>query len=128
MTTYSDDLGNTFELPKLTISLAEEMDGVPNKGGFKETTKAMYDFVKKIMPSDYLKAELDGAKLESIDIVKLRNLYDGINTAYTSALEDGRVQSINDQIENITPMLEALDKAMELNRQASSRQGFARVK
>lgn len=128
MTTYSDELGNTFELPKLTIALAEEMDGVPHKGGFKETAKAMYDFVKKILPADYLKTELDGTKLDSIDIVKLRVFYDGINTAYTSALEDGRVQSMNEQIENITPMLEALDKAMELNRQASSRQGFARVK
>lgn len=128
MTTYSDDLGNTFELPKLTIALAEEMDGVPNKGGFKETAKAMYEFVKKVLPGDYLKAELDGSKLDSIDIVKLRNIYDGINTAYTSALEDGRVQSMNEQMENIAPMLDTLSKAMELNRQASSRQGFSRVK
>lgn len=128
MTTYSDDLGNVFELPKLTIALADEMDGVPTKGGFKEVAKAMYDFVKKILPADYLKTELDGTKLDNIDIVKLRGLYDGINTAYTTALEDGRMQGMNEQIENLAPMLEALDKAMELSRQASSRQGFARVK
>lgn len=128
MTVYTNELGQEFELPKLTIKLADEMEDVPNKKGFKETAKAMYDFIKKLLPKDYLKGYLDGDNLDNIDIVNLRKLYDGVNAAYTDALGDGQMQNMVEKLEDMAPMLESLEKLVDLNEKASARQGFTRVK
>lgn len=128
MTVYRDETGLEFELPKLTLKLAEEMDAVPNQGGIQATAKAMYAFVSKVLPKDYLRGALDGSKVEDIDIVSLRNIYDGVNNAYTTALDDGKIQSMTEKLESVMPMIETMDKVMNLDNQAKSRQGFKRIK
>lgn len=128
MTIYRDESGNEYELPKLTLKLAEEMDSVPSQSNLQATAKAMYAFVSKVLPKDYLANALDGSKIEDVDIVSLRNIYDRINDAYTSAMEYGKLQSMNERIESVAPMIDTMDKVINLDTQAKSRQGFKRVK
>lgn len=128
MTTYRDNACNEFELPKLTMNLAGEMEAVPAQSGFDATVKAMYSFVQKVLPADYLKEVLDGSKIDDIDIVELRGVYDRINGAYTTALEAGSLQSMTDKLESVAPMLETLEKVTNVDRQINSRQGFKKVK
>lgn len=126
MTTYTDQAGNALELPKLTLKLSEEMEAVPNQPTMREVAKAMYAFVSKVLPKDYLTGALDGSKLEDIDLVKLRNAYDGINAAYTDALDTSRMQDLSERIEAMSPMLEAMEKVVTMSNQ--SRQGFKHIK
>lgn len=126
MTTYTDQAGNALELPKLTLKLSEEMEAVPNQPTMREVAKAMYAFVSKVLPKDYLAGALDGSKLEDIDLVKLRNAYDGINAAYTDALDTSRMQDLSERIEAMSPMLEAMEKVVTMSNQ--SRQGFKHIK
>lgn len=127
MTTYTDDAGNTLDLPKLTLKLSEEMDAVPNQATHREIAKAMYTFVCKVLPADYLKERLDGSSLDDIDIVELRRVYEGIDGAYTDAMDTGRMQEITDRVESMKPMLEAMEKVVSMSNQ-TQRQGFKRVK
>lgn len=126
MTAYTDQAGNTLELPKLTLKLSEEMEAVPNQPTMREVAKAMYAFVSKVLPKDYLAGALDGSKLDDVDLVKLRNAYDGINAAYTDALDTGRMQELSERIEAMSPMLEAMEKVVTMSNQ--SRQGFKHIK
>lgn len=127
MTVYRDTEGNSFEMPKLTVKLAEEMENVPTGKSFTAISKAMYEFVKKILPDDYLNETLQGDKLDDLDIVALRNVYDNINNAYTDALHAGTYANINKQLEEVAPMLDSVDKMMAIQKQTPSRQGFNRV-
>lgn len=126
MTTYTDQAGNTLELPKLTLKLSEEMEAVPNQPTHREVAKAMYAFVSKVLPKDYLAGALDGSKLEDVDLVKLRNAYDGISAAYTDALDTSKMQDLTERIEAMTPMLDAMEKVVSMSSQ--TRQGFKHVK
>lgn len=128
MTIYRDASGNEYELPKLTLKLAEEMAAVPSQNGVQATAKAMYAFVGKVLPEDYIKDALDGSKLEDVDLVALRNIYDAVDSAYTSAMEDGTIQQMTDRLETVAPMIDTMDKVMNINDKAMTRQGFKKVK
>lgn len=128
MTTYTDANGEVLELPKLTLKLSEEMEAVPNQPSLREVAKAMYAFVSKVLPKDYLAAVLDGSTVDDVDLVALRNTYDGINNAYTEATESGKMQDITERMESMMPMLDAMEKVVNMSNQAQSRQGFKRVK
>ena len=128
MTEYIDDEGAALDLPKLTLRLSEEMEAVPNQANLREIAKAMYAFVGKVLPPDYLAERLQGSTIEEIDMVELRRVYEGINSAYTDAMETGRMQDIAERVESMMPMLDAMEKAVNMSNQAQSRQGFKRIK
>lgn len=124
MVTYRDNEGNEFELPKLTISLSEEMSTAASGKDIKTQSKNIMEFVKKVLPTEYVTERLGSDKVDEIDIVELRNMYDGVDSAYTMALTASKMERIEDQLKSVAPVLESLEK---VNR-VQSRQGFNRVK
>lgn len=124
MVTYTAPDGEQFELPKLTIALQEEMEDAPKGSNTKEQVKSIMAFLKKVLPEEYVTEALGGDKPEEVDLVALRNLYDGVDSAYTMAMTASQMRSINAQMDSVAPVLENIAKVGNLQ----TRQGFKRVK
>lgn len=124
MVAYIDREGNEFELPKLTIALQDEMQNAPKGNDTKTQAKGIMAFLKKILPEDYVTEQLGSDKVEEIDLVALRNMYDGVDGAYTRAITESQMDRVNAQLEDVMPVLQNLEKVSALQ----NRQGFSRVR
>lgn len=124
MVTYTDQQGNEFELPKLTISLSEELAKAPQGKGIREQTKGIIAFLKKVLPEDYVTEQIGGDKVDDVDLVAVRNMYDGVDGAYTQAMTASQMERIAQQMQGVAPVLENLEKMSSVQ----SRQGFSRVR
>lgn len=124
MVTYTAPDGEQFELPKLTIALQEEMENAPKASNTKEQVKNIIAFLKNVLPEEYVTEALGGDKPEDVDIVALRNLYDGVDGAYRAALTSAQMERIEAQMSAAMPVLENMGKLSDIQ----ARQGFRRVK
>lgn len=124
MVTFTDQNGNDFELPKFTISLSEELANAPKGKNVREQTKGIITFLKKVLPEDYVTEQVGGDKLDDVDLVAVRNLYDGVDNAYTMAMTAAQMDRITQQLQDVAPVIESLDKVNNIQ----TRQGFKRVK
>lgn len=124
MVTYTAPEGEQFELPKLTIALQEEMENAPKGSNTKEQVKSIMAFLKKVLPEEYVTEALGGDKPEDVDLVALRNLYDGVDGAYSAALTSAQMERIEAQMSAAMPVLENMGKLSDIK----ARQGFRRVK
>lgn len=124
MVIYTDQQGNEFELPKLTISLSEELAKAPQGKNTREQTKGIITFLKKVLPDDYVTEQIGGDKIEEVDLVAVRNMYDGVDNAYTQAMTSSQMERVTQQLQDVAPVLESLDKLSIVQ----NRQGFSRIK
>lgn len=115
MIEYSDNQGQTFELPKMTLKLSAEMDRVAAAAAGAERFKAEYEFVKKALPKEYVDARLEGKKIDDIDLVALAVLYSELDTAYAKPVLEARMSGANAQIEQMKPMLDAASSVAEIS-------------
>ena len=123
MITYSDKDGLDFELPKMTLKLSAEMDKVTQTQTATERFRAEYEFLKKIMPSDYLSQRLEGKKMDEVDLVELSVLYHEIAAAYSKPVIEAQAAAIAAQAEPVKPTLDMIASAASI---ANSRQIFRR--
>lgn len=107
MVEYTDSQGQAFELPKMTLKLSAEMDKVAAAQGGTERFKAEYEFVKKVLPKEYVDARLDGKRMEDVDLVELSVMYNELNTSYAKPVLEAQMSGANAQIEQMKPMLDA---------------------
>lgn len=124
MVTYTDQNGNEFELPKLTISLSEELAKAPQGKNVREQTKGIIAFLKKVLPADYVTEQIGGDKIDDVDLVAVRNMYDGVDNAYTQAMTATQMERVTQQMQDVAPVLENLEKINSVQ----NRQGFTRIK
>lgn len=124
MVTYTAPDGEQFELPKLTIALQEEMENAPKGSNTKEQVKGIMAFLKKVLPEEYVTEALESDKVEEVDLVALRNLYDGVDGAYSAALTSAQMERIEAQMSAAMPVLENMGKLSDIQ----ARQGFRRIK
>lgn len=124
MVEYKDAEGNVFELPKMTVGLSESLAKACDGATIRAQAKGMYDFVVSVLPKEYVEEKVGGTKLEDIDLVELRSLYDGIDSAYNDAMNAARMERVAAQMQEAAPILDAMDKVTNVQ----ARQGFNRVK
>lgn len=124
MVEYKDAEGNAFELPKMTVGVSESLAKACDGTTIRAQAKGMLDFVSSVLPKEYVDERVGGSKLEDIDLVELRTLYDGIDNAYSEALNSARIARVKEQLEEATPVIDAMDKVTSVQ----TRQGFKSVK
>lgn len=131
MAEFFDYNGNRFELPKLTLSLKEELEAAvkaPNdtRAGIEEK----YNFVKNVMPSDYLEDLLEGSTVGEIDVQALLVMLNDIDSAYNLPIIQGRLDQVAkmmEPLEKVAGNIEVLT-AMTNGNRAMRRAGFKSVK
>ena len=121
---YAGKDGNDYELPKMTIKI----NGMSEKAAAAkgdDRFKAEYDFLKAVLPADYLSELLDGKRIDEIDLVALEVEYQHIIAAYSDPVIAAKMGGINDKLSEIAPSLDAIKN---INATIGNRQGFSRVK
>lgn len=121
-----DDL----ELPKLTLSIQEEMDKAmkapqDTRAGLETKLK----FVREVLPEEYVNEALDGTTVADIDISALCMLVESINAAYSAPLIEARMEQLAQMMAPLQGMAGSLEvlASLEPNR-AMRRAGFKSVK
>lgn len=110
--------GREHELPKLTLALSRKMDAGDRVG--EARWRSMLTFLTEALPPDLLERELDGMRLEDVDLSALEATYAAVEAGYRA-----------DAVAASMRTLEALDLD-RLVRVADAvgrmdRQGFRRV-
>lgn len=118
MTTYTDAQGMEHELPKLTLALARRMELGDRRG--EARWRAMLDFVAEVLPPEELERQLDGRRLDDVDLAALERTYSAIEAAYRGASIDSALALLDrldlDRLAKVADTMGRLD-----------RQGFKRV-
>ena len=123
MQTFTDENGNSFELPKLTLALQEKNNAAKGNADFKALVSARYNFLKAVLPSEYLNERLNGKTESTIDVVELSKLYMLVDNAYWSEERQKQIESATAQIEQVKELVNAANSMAKI----SNRQGFNRV-
>lgn len=123
MQTFTDENGNSFELPKLTLALQEKNNAAKGNTDFKALVKARYDFLKSVLPSEYLNERLNGKAEASIDIIELSKLYMLVDNAYWGEERQTQVEVATAQMEQVKDLVNAANSMAKI----TNRQGFNRV-
>lgn len=123
MQTFTDENGNSFELPKLTLALQEKNNAAKGNTDFKALVKARYEFLKAVLPTDYLNERLNGKSEVSIDVIELSKLYMLVDDAYWGEERQKQIESATAQIEQVKDLVNAANSMAKIN----NRQGFNRV-
>lgn len=118
MTVWTDSEGYAHELPKLTMALSAKME-LRGKAG-EARWRAMHEFLREALPADVLARELDGERIEEVDLSALEAVFTGVEAAYRSASVAAAMQML-DRL-NLDQLTKAADAVASLDRQ-----GFRRV-
>lgn len=121
---YSDG-EQTFELPKFDEKLNLIDDKVTNAVGFAEKCKAEYEFLKAVLPKEYLDKKLDGSSLQTVDRIGLAVLHTEVHDAYLKPIRDKQAQQIEEQMDQYSGMMSLVETAQRVS---GDRQAFKRVK
>lgn len=130
MQTFTDENGNSFELPKLTIALDKKRLAASKNANYEELVKLRYNFLKDVLPKEYLEKRLDGKTESTIDIIQLGLLFMKVNSAYVGDLQKEQFEDYKAQTEQFTEMLESVTPLIQLSEsmnKINNRQGFNRV-
>lgn len=85
--------GQSYDLPKKTIKVVEEMDKVAQidnvKGlGIRDKFKALFDFIGCLVGKEAAKEILGSDKLDEVDLSEVTLTFAKIKDAYDKPLED----------------------------------------
>lgn len=85
--------GQSYDLPKKTIKVVEEMDKVAQidnvKGlGIRDKFKALFDFIGGLVGKEAAKEILGSDKLDDVDLSEVTLTFAKIKDAYDKPLED----------------------------------------
>ena len=85
--------GQSYDLPKKTIKVVEEMDKVAQidnvKGlGIRDKFKALFDFIGGLVGKEAAKEILGSDKLDEVDLSEVTLAFKKIMDAYEKPLED----------------------------------------
>jgi hypothetical protein len=85
--------GQSYDLPKKTMKVVEEMDKVAQidtvKGiSIRDKFKALFDFISNLVGKENAKAILGSDKLDEVDLSEVTLTFAKIKDAYDKPLED----------------------------------------
>jgi hypothetical protein len=85
--------GQSYDLPKKTVKVVEEMDKVATidsvKGiGIRDKFKKLYDFIVSLVGKEAAKEILGSDKLDDVDLSEVTLTFAKIKDAYDKPLED----------------------------------------
>ena len=85
--------GQSYDLPKKTMKVVEEMDKVAQidnvKGiGIRDKFKALFDFIGGLVGKEAAKEILGSVKLDEVDLSEVTLTFAKIKDAYDKPLED----------------------------------------
>jgi hypothetical protein len=85
--------GQSYDLPKKTMKVVEEMDKVAQidnvKGiGIRDKFKALFDFISNLVGKENAKEILGSDKLDEVDLSEVTLAFAKIKDAYDKPLED----------------------------------------
>ena len=85
--------GQSYDLPKKTVKVVEEMDKVAQidnvKGlGIRDKFKALFDFIGGLVGKEAAKEILGSDKLDEVDLSEVTLTFAKIKDAYDKPLED----------------------------------------
>lgn len=135
--TYRDANGSVIELPKLTLALSDRMDEIQAETVNAKRYALQLDFLRDVLGSEYVEAELDGTGVDDVDLVSLNILYTAIVNAYTLPVQQAQLEAARKQLQQVQPMLQSVDQMARMQQLATgnavanatrSRQGFRNVK
>lgn len=135
--TYRDANGSVIELPKLTLALSDRMDEIQAETVNAKRYALQLDFLRDVLGSEYVEAELDGTGVDDVDLVSLNILYTAIVNAYTLPVQQAQLEAARKQLQQVQPMLQSVDQMARMQQLATgnaatsatrSRQGFRYVK
>lgn len=135
--TYRDANGSVIELPKLTLAMSDRMDEIQAETVNAKRYALQLDFLRDVLGSEYVEAELDGTGVDDVDLVSLNILYTAIVNAYTLPVQQAQLEAARKQLQQVQPMLASVDQMAMMQQLATgsaatsatrSRQGFRNVK
>lgn len=119
------------ELPRYTLEVARSMDSVRSSDG-TAAWRAMWQALSGLYDAEWLAGELGGRRLEEVDLIELRRLWDETRTAYGEGERESSARSMAEALSVLdgVPLerLQALGEAMRTIYGAEDRaRGFRRV-
>lgn len=116
----------SFDLPKKTVSVMEELDRVlkvdSNKGlSLREKYVQLHEFIKQMLGEDNAKECLGSGDLDEIDLSELAITVSKIHAAYDKPVEEHALRDMRERLgrvpmDKVTPMINAID-SMGMNQQ-----------
>lgn len=108
--------GQSYDLPKFTVKVAEEMERVGNidnvKGmGIKDKLKTLYDFVASLVGKDNVKEIVGTDKFDDIDRNEITLTFAKIKDAYDKPLNDYNMEKTVNRMNDLP-----VDKLIELSK------------
>lgn len=106
--------GQSYDLPKKTMKVVEEMDKVAQidsvKGlSIREKFKKLYDFIVSLVGKENAVEILGSEKLDEVDLSEVTLTFKKILDAYEKPLDDYEIEKSNSKFSNYP-----LDKIVEL--------------
>ncbi len=99
-----------FELPKWTMKIAKMQDDVEKEVTNEMLYKKSYEFVKAVIQKSDLDVILDGKTLDTLDLIKLNNLYKLICAKYLNAMQEVDLELANNKLDKVSSMVDTMEK------------------
>jgi hypothetical protein len=98
--------GQSYDLPKKTVKVVEEMDKVAQidtvKGiGIRDKFKALFDFIGSLVGKDAAKEILGSDKLDEVDLSEVTLTFKKIMDAYDKPLTDYQADKAREKFSNL---------------------------
>lgn len=119
------------ELPRYTMEVARLMDA-PRQAEGTAAWRAMLQAVSRVYDEAWLAEEIGGRRLEEVDLIELRGLYDDTRAAYGEGERQAGARSVADAMSVLDSIpvdrLQALGEALSSIYAIEDRaKGFKRV-
>src|SRR5574344_1584239 len=98
--------GQSYDLPKKTMKVVEEMDKVAQidtvKGiGIRDKFKALFDFIGGLVGKENAKEILSSDKLDEVDLSEVTLTFKKIMDAYDKPLTDYQADKVREKFSNL---------------------------
>lgn len=80
--------GESFDLPKKTMAIAQIIDAAHKAKTSTESYKNQYKLVTLCLPAERAAELMDGKSIQEVDLVTLSLLFNGIEDAYTRRTDE----------------------------------------
>lgn len=110
--------GETYELPKLTITLQEMLDTAGSQRSTRAAFEKQLEAVQKVLGKDAAAKVLDGKQLKDIDLMALATTFSAVVTAYQKPLLEAQAASLEERFGTVSTALEPILKAIEASEKA----------
>lgn len=126
MAQMTDRLGNTVELPKMTLEAKQRLDGANSAPQDKAGLTLRLNVLKEFLDDDYMTERLDGDTVDNVDVMELIILTSEVFNAYNAPIIEARAKEALSQLEPLMPLMSQMSALGGL--QEPKRKGFNRVK